>query len=515
MLNFQNAEIVSLQIANDFFGDVFAYKQTQTVSIEGSVVNYSNLSGISGTWNQFAPFLSGDNDLSNIIVNDWSFGRGRVESLTFNGEDDAREKRYSATFIVDASGFYSDMSASPYYSGVNYDLFKNIQDLSESISYNRPNRFEESYERSINLQLSQNFSGQNTIGLSKAIAHNLFGHLNLSGFLGSYTQLSDYRKIRSETYDVISKNCSFNEKIIKPTGTADWIVERSLGATTNENGITQATESAIIRVVKLPFLSRTAAAINAEINGSLGRCQALITAYYPDAATLKTDPISTTKAQNLFNGECGYEISYTNDPKWANLYSWEYALTFDEDQNGTKSCSEQGGVVGIGRPLLDKYPNALSGYYVVISGAPSRIQNFYSSQGGSKPTSQIARSFSRSQFKGTINYSLEYNDQDFGGAGNVSYYENSISDAKRNKLLIEYNIFNEKEIVQDQRNLTEGRLGQRISVEGNRNLTLSEALTFAKTKLIAASGVNVMRNASYEYNPVENSLSLNVEKEYF
>jgi len=37
MLNFQNAEIVSLQIANDFFGDVFAYKQTQTVSIEGSV----------------------------------------------------------------------------------------------------------------------------------------------------------------------------------------------------------------------------------------------------------------------------------------------------------------------------------------------------------------------------------------------------------------------------------------------------------------------------------------------
>ena len=515
--NFDNAELLTSSTQNLFFGDHFNYKQETQLSVRGSVLDLSARSGVSGVYSQISGFLSAGNDYGRVILNGWDLGRGRIESVSFEGADDFREKTYNVSLLIESSGDYSDFTGS-YYSGVDYRYFKNIQSFTETINYSKDTSNSETYTHSVDLQMSREISGHDPRAYAKFTAFNLFNNTNLTGFVGSYSNnFSGYKQVFSENFGVYDFSYGFNREITKPTGNLDYITNRSISTTLDQAGIVNVEESAEIRTFKLPLEGVLRSGIQSEIAGSYARCNASFANYITgDVYSLKTTPVNKSVQLNNFEGVGNYSVAYTNDPKFQSTYIWESTLSIDRDVQGIFSVSENGSVIGFGRPFVNKFSNAQAGYATVFAGAQSRLQSFYNKYGAGRTIYLKSTSRGKSEAQGFIDYSVEYSDEKFESAGNVRYYEDLRQTEKRVDLTVKYNVFNVDEIVQKQRNLTPGKFSQKILVEGTRNMSLGEAVSFAKGKAATPPGSpSVLVDAKYSFDPVNHSLTMDLSKEYF
>lgn len=519
MIDFQNASLVSYSHNSEFLGDgVFRYKITKQLSVDGYILDLSNQDGVSGIWSGMSGFISGATDYDAILLNGVNFGSGKINTINFRQGVDVRVKNYTANVTIWDSGnlFNLDQTGTgSYYSGINVNSYQYIDSLSETFDFSLSENNTSSYNHNVSIRVR---SGEiaNPILAAKIIAQNLFSGTNLQGFLGQQYTGFNTRKNYRESYNLITSECSFEERVEFGAFSGNYSLEYTNSFDVAENGVINVRENGTIRGLVEPRYGAAESGWNTERNNVFGRCSGIFDIYAPSGAyVLNTYPIQKGLEINTFDGVITYNMGYTNDPRINDLYSWEYTNRLNRADNGVYTVSENGNIAGFGRRLVEKFPNALSGWVVISGGIESRINNFYT---GNVPTpllplKLVNETNGRSEYEGTVVYARTYTDDLTLQTGvPIKKLEYSIADQEVVHLTNKYNIMNVKEVIQP---AGIGTLGQRalsINMNGSRTAVLADYISGAKS--VAANHIpsgkgsdTYIAGVNYDWNKNENSFS--------
>ncbi len=521
MLNFQNAEILSYSHKPEFLGENLRYKITKDITINGYILNLNNLSGISGTYNGINNFLVGATDYDHIFINNVDFGQGKVTNVSFdnNPTHDVKYKKYKASLTVyDSGNLFNVLSG--YYSGLNWDNAQILDNFNENFTYNANDDGGYSYDHSINLRFN---SGQNLpdtpIGMAKIFASGFFAACNLTGFLGINYQ-NNFRKTYQETYNLIDNSVGFREHVDFLNISGNYSAKFTHQLQINENGIVNVSENGEIKGLYDPLIQSMQSGLAAELPQSYSRCLDVYSGYgVTSLNNLNSNPINKNIVLNNFEGLATYSIGYSNDPKYQTFYIWDYTTTIDRSEDRVYTIAEQGRIDGIGRPLLDKYPNALSGYAIVRTGISNRIGMTYS---GANPyplkLNQISLTESRAPHAGNIGYSAVYTDDiTLFPISGIKKYEFQITDHAPVQAVNKFNILNFKEIIQPNNQATLGQRDFSIRMIGARGTPINTYLNYISGAIQPYKSLGndfFLSQCSYQFAPLENSLSMNLSFNY-
>lgn len=463
MLNFQNADLLSLSSQNTFLGDgIFRIGRMVDLTIEGNLLTLSNQSGVSGIMSGVEQFLQDSIDWQPVILNGIDFGSGRVIGWEFDAGTWVRSTRYTCNIQVYESGDIFNMTGS-YYSGLQ-DLFNNpatqtplIRDLQESFDFeiNRQNEYSYNYQVSLGLYSGV---GSNPIQLAQNIASGLlfssppFGFIN-NQWSGFYQNSASGKTYFTENYNTITNQISVGKtfKILNRSGCYSILLKHS--CQTNEDGITQVQENADILGFCQPIYNSALSGLQEELPKSYGRCSGMYEFYAPVSGyPLISEPISKNTTLNSFDGRINYTITYTTNPFYFNSgYYWEYTQSIAEDPATIINVSENGLVRGYGKlNTPEKFNRAVSGYNVVLGGVLPRASGFYFDfVGYNEPLHLIARDEGRSPYRGEVTYSREYTDDPtFIDDPYIQRSVITINQTLPKHIFGTYNVLNHKELVQ-------------------------------------------------------------------
>ncbi len=487
MINFDNAELLSLNQTNRFFQAGLRYGVSKDINVAGYVLDLTNQDGVSGIWSGEEVLIRGATDYHPVLLNGIYFGSGKVLNFNFDAGNDVRVKRYNCTLRVLETGNLSN--ATGYYSGIDFANYGLLENLSESIDF-AYNGGVPQYQHSIDVQFNSGANVTNPRTLAQNLASGLFSHLNLTGFLGDYLNVQNYRRFFTENYDLVSNRCNFAYTFdARVSGNYSFTYNTSVQ--TSEDGFSTVQENGVVVGLVYPYYNNAFTGFNTENANAFARCGQVFDVYKPSGAgALINQPIQKTQTLNQYAAQIDYQIAFSNNPKYNATYSWEYTQQVTRETNRAFTISEDGNVIGLGRGLVDKYNNAVNGYAIVKTGISGRCTGlYYSEVGGTSTLNLINSSEQKDQFLGTIGYSRTFTDD-------LSYL--NVSGIKQ--ALIEVNdtfpvrkvnivpIFNRNEIVQDGGIATLGNRGLSIKLKGARNLGYTGYLAYAKA-------------VAYGYNP--------------
>lgn len=523
MLNFQNAEILSYSHKPQFLGDNLRYKITKDITINGYILNLPNLSGVSGVLSGVNTFLNGSTDYDAIFVNNVNFGQGKILDISFdnNPTNDVKYKKYKATFTVyDSGNLFNVLSG--YYSGLNWNYAQVLDNFSENFSYALNDNGSSSYDQNISLRFNSGQAGtlpDTPIGMAKTFASGFFAACNLTGFLGiNYN--NNFKKFYTETYNLIDNSVSFKEHVdfLSLSGGYSTLYTHQLEI--DENGIINVTENSQIKGLYDPLIQSALSGLAAEFPQSYSRCLEVYSGYGPQSSyIINSNPINKNVVINKFEGTVNYNVTYSDNPKYQNLYVWDYTTTIDRNEDRVYTIVENGKIVGLGRRNLDKYPNAISGYSIVKTGISTRASGAYLAA-NPYPLSlnEISSSEGRAPFEGTIGYSTTYTDDiTLFPISGIKKYEFLITDKTPVQATNKFNIINFKEIIQP---LNQSTLGQRdfnIKMYGARGTPLSTYLNYISGAIQPYKNLGndfFLASCQYQFAPLENTLSMNLSYSY-
>ncbi len=249
-------------------------------------------------------------------------------------------------------------------------------------------------------------------------------------------------------------------------------------------------------------------------------------------------PTSIRIAHNKFAGEITIVTSFTNDPKYKHEAIWEYTLEAQKDTQNFYTITESGTVKGIGRPLDNKYDNALAFYNdqtngvgpgldqtSIESGMDTRINDFYTEASGrslgtfiSSGLPVIKSTFSSNETLGTISYSFTYTDNTLFSSGPIRKSELTVNITPPVHLIQKYDIFSFNEIYQDQHTSTRGKASFQISLKGARAaaVDVDAYLTAAKILIndnlpVGIGGDDFIESCQYSFAPEGNSFEMSLD----
>ncbi len=406
-LYFERVSLLSLSQEYKYLEAGFNYSNIKTFTIEGNVTDLGNVAGVVGIVDKIIQTTDDFYNYQDIILNSVSFGYGRVQSLSFVPANDVQLDRYSATLTTFNNGDLANLAGANYPS-VDTSNWSLLQNFTEDYNFTRKPNGGYSYTHSANIQFFQGPAGIDAIAQAKALAQSIFVGSALGFvFYAGYTSKVG-KRYYTETYDVITNACSFQETFDFDSDQGDYSAVFTDSIQLQADGIVNVTENAIIRGITNPNFRTAADGFDAVIGGAYARCNGLIATYgnYGDGVFTSAQPIPVSKSvnYNLFIGEITYTITFTNDPSYNNTYYWEYT-TEQTQQDGYFNASENGTVIGRATNRKEAYDNADAAVGLKISTVPSRISLLPNNPGGYY---QISNSRTDSPFKGTVSYSAGY-----------------------------------------------------------------------------------------------------------
>ena len=520
MLNFENASVLDYSHVHDFFGEgVVRWRVTKNIQVQGYVLALQQTVGVASTWTGIAGFVSNSVDYDDIQLNGISFGNGRVNSLSFAEGNDVQKKAYTASLTVWGSGDLSSLAGS-YYAGIDFSSFQQIESLSESFSYALNEAGNKAYTHNISLKTNSGYGLGNPINIAKQIASGLMASTNLTGFL--YNTGYSIKKRYQENYNLVTNECSWTENSEFVNNLNYYSLSYTNSIKTEANGITSVTENGDIKGLAVPLSGSAASGLAAQMPLFVGRATGMFANYGPPSGyPLNSLPITKQFDINSFEGTIKYDIAYSNDPRYSGAYSWEYTQQLDCSEDGTRTVVENGNIIGFGRRLLDKYPNAQTGWANVQPGISGRAIRFYNSNGGAGTGLYlVTQAQTNSAFNGTISYNYKHTDDLSIQPGNgVRKIKIDVTDDLPVSLVNKFAIVNTKELAQNSMIATVGKRSVSVAMQGIRTLTVNDFLSRA-TGIISTYKSDALGNdifassASYQYTPNESSFSMNTEFSY-
>jgi hypothetical protein len=519
-LDFSQAELLSFNSRSEFLGDNHVrFKTTKELVVEGFILNQNlrSISGISGTWTGISGFELQANNWQSIIIQNQNFGSGIINSISFTESPDVIKKKYTANISIYETGSPQNFPAGGFYSGINWTPFCEIESLDESITFDSD--FETStYNHRIDVKvLSSNISG--SVTAAKTIAANLFNASNLTGFSGQYNILTGLKTQYTESYDLLSAECSFNKRLEALANiTGNYTIGKTYTFNRDENGIVNVSERGEIKALQKPYEPILFTAVQTATGSSYTNCLNVFN-YYQEANNyaLSTLPLVKGSSMNVLEGTIDYEMIFTNDLNESGNYFWNYAHEFSADDKGIIISSENGEIIGRGDKSTNKYNSAVNGYDGISSAIQSRTSTLYGNYRSISPITVsnpsqfvlVRKNENFNDYLGTVGYRYDYSNDPSLSTGTFRKTDVTVTEDARVPLTQSVIIPAFAEVEQNRGNLTVGHRRVLVSLQAVKGTTFDQYMAQAKS---VASPYNIgnMDEARYSFNPNKNQFTLEI-----
>lgn len=527
-LNFPNVSLLGLAQESRILGAGFHYANSKRLSINGLITDLPATFGITGVWTGSLGMLATIANNANfqaLTLNGVNFGSGRITSLTFSPDgisNDVKTKGYTAELVVQESGDLFNLTGH-YYSGINTTNWQYLNSFNEDYQFQRKDNGGYSYTHSANIQFSSGVGATDAIVSAKALARSLFTGSNLGfAFYSGYTNKLG-KRFNRESYDLIDNTCSFDETFEFDADSGDYSVTRTNQFQLATDGIITVAENGQIRGIVDPTYRTAQAALAGEMGGAYDRCNTVFGLYAPaDPYPLISSPLVSSRTIDIFTNNLAYGVTFSNDISNYGAYTWDYTQQISYADDITR-VAENGTILGRGNKT-EAYNAALAGYEVVKAGAPARTAALYAAWVGSPYYFLDTQQIKWSPVKGAVEYGYNYsNEPVMVGTDGIKRIDTAIANERPIYMYGRFAIFNEKEIVQDQQQETEGASTISVALLGEKSVPLSAYLSNAKTVVNAIVGSGYapynttgyfLEDSTYTFNPNENGANVNVRYRY-
>lgn len=425
-MDFQNVKLLTYDHKNNFWGNNgFKYGSTVSFSINGYILDLNNTSGVKDVFQACKALSDSLGSIQEIIVNSVNYGKGKITNVSFDSGNWVKVTEYNVSVEIIQEGDLSSFSSKEFDNDIISSVKNSaefIQEFSESYSCDySSNEDSVSGTHSIDIRMSSLFSGDK-IEFAKNLASVLFSKTFLEKLSEiTYSKPPDgvRKDYYSENYDLINGNCGFKRSFSFTNSVNCFSTKRSISVNFGEDGITNVTESNSIKGECLsPTLFDSAeAGFQSEITGVFSRCSAVFTTYKTQFGIqndLINKELERGVKRNKFSGEIEYNITFTNDKRRKNDYTFEYTLDLSRSEDGIWNAVEAGNVRGndvIGSEA--KFNKAIAGYNIEKSGIKGRLDSFYT-KASPKPAGAtlklITRNLTYQPYDGIVSYSWSCTD---------------------------------------------------------------------------------------------------------
>ena len=426
-MDFKDVKLLTYEHKNNFWGDRgFRYSSTVSMSIKGYVLNLSNTYGVTGVLATCKALSDSLNSYQDIIINNINYGRGKINAVSFDSSNWVKVTEYTASIEIIKEGDLQSLTGDEFNNNIIASIKTGVQYLEEfSESYSADYSSNEdsiSGGHSIDVRVSTLFVGDK-IDFAKNLASVLFSKTfveNLSEI--TYSKPSELlrKDFYSENYDTITGACGFRRNFSYSNTTDCYSKKRSIVVSFGEDGITNVTESNSIKgeCLNYTLFDSAETGFASEISGVFLRCDAALTTYktqFGVVASLINKEVQRSVKRNKFTGEIEYSVTFTNDKRRKNLYTYEYTLDLSRSEDFIWNAIESGSVKGDGViGSSDKFDQALAGWNAENISITARVTSFYTSNALIKPSSpvlkHIAKNTTHHPFDGVVSYSWSYTD---------------------------------------------------------------------------------------------------------
>lgn len=513
MLNFPNVSVLGLSQDARFFEAGFQYASFRRLSVAGTINDLAEDWGVTGVWSGQEGVLTtiaNNSNYEGLSLNGVNFGSGRIENLSFEPGLDVKTKGYTANLVVYDSGNLFNFTGL-YYSGIDTSNFPNLNEFSESYSFDKKLNGGYSYSHNANIQFISGAQNLFAIGAAQSLARTLFTGSNLGfAFYPGFTNKQGKRYI-TETYDLINGTCGFQETFDFDNNLGAYSAIYTNSVQLDEQGIATATENGSIRGIENPNYQVALTAIATEMTGSYYRCSGVVTQYFPTGAILITTPLSQGRTIDIFNNNIGYSVVFNNSPTDQTNYFWDYTLQATK-QDGVSTVTENGSIVGRGENPTISFNRAQNGWNEVKSGIGARTTALFVTPYTPSTNYLEQKQESFSPYQGQVGYSYQYSN-DPTLISNSGIRRVDVSD-EENSPVYAYNkldIFNVAEIAQDDKQSTQGSQTTVVNMEGDKTIDLPAYLAKAITEIntrIPAGNDRYVGGSSYSFAPNEGSANV-------
>jgi hypothetical protein len=524
MLNFENARVLGLSVNNDFWGENFRFASKYEISVDGSIYNITNLSGVAPTWSGISGFDANNIDYTDIQLGGISFGSGRINLFEFKPGNDVQKKDYSANITVFREGNLNNLTGI-YYSGVN---FSNHGHLLEGFKENYDFSFQDgtySSRKSINSKFCSGIAGVSPIQMSRDISENLLTTNPILGFTGIFPNgLNNVaaRKIYSESYNLITNEVSISEGYDLENSLGNYSLKYGHSLTTDQNGITTITEKGDIRGLTPDYYSNAEYGFQLEGLNSFNRSNEIFN-YHIKQPDFPLAPVhlSLRKEINKFEGTISYSVTYSNSPTLNQDFIWEYTHEITKSNAGCFFTVKEGGrILGIHPCTMidDASPEVDAWENIIKPGIASRISSYYTEAttltNSLKP---VNTSLKKNPLAMEILYNQTYTDDPGYQIDGFRKIDVTVTDTYPTPVVNKFEVANVKELVQPAGIAKEGVRNISIKLVGNRGTDLSNYLAQAMRSMNSRvpTGDDIfIDGCNYSFNPIENEFTCNLVWKY-
>jgi hypothetical protein len=512
-LSFPNVSVLGLTQDSRFFDAGFQYASFRRLTIAGTVNDLSETFGITGTWSGEEGVLNtirNNHDYQALILNGVDFGSGRVESMSFDPGLDVKTKGYQANIVVYDSGNLFNFTGE-YYSGIETSNFSNLNQFSESYSFDKKLNGGYSYSHNAAIQFISGSNQLFAIGAAQSLARTLFTGSNLGfAFYPGFTNKQGKRYV-TESYNLIDNTCAFQETFDFDNNLGAYSATYTHSIQLGEDGVMTASENGNIRGIENPNYQIALSAVAVEMTGSYYRCSGVANAYFPTGAILITSPVSQGRSIDIFNNNINYNVVFNNSPTNQRSYFWDYSLQAAKN-NGISTVTEQGSVVGRGENESVAFDNARAGFSVVKPGIEGRCGSLFVSPYEPATNYLENKNESYSPVRGQVGYSYVYsNDPNLRANDGVRRLDLSVT---QNHPVYSWNkigIFNVATILQNDYQSTQGSQTATAVMEGDKTVGYSSMVGLGEATVNSNAPVGsdtYITDTSYSYNLNKNSTSV-------
>jgi len=507
-LNFQNISTLSIQQQSRFFQAGFNYANTKSIRINGLLTDLTNSFGVTGIWTGIDTTNKAAIDYQPLLINGVNFGSGRIISITYDQGNDVRLKNYSASIEVLDSGNLFNLTGTNY-NEINFSNAQYLQNFNENWSFNKKANGGYSSNHSASIQFTTGVGSLNAIESAKTLAKTLFTGSNLGfAFYSGYSNRQG-KRFFTESYNLIDKKCSFSELFDFNSDNGRYSATRVHNVSLDAFGIVLTSEQGTINGIENINYQNALAALNTELTGTYYRCSGVSFNYFPTGALLINSPLSQSRSFDLFANNLSYEISYSNNPNNSGTYFWDYTQQIT-NSNGIGTVSENGTILGRGTNPTISFSAAQNGLIITKSGIFERITGVFISSFNSGQNFIQSKSESYNPLGGQTSYGYSFsNDPSLISNVGIRKKEIVVSDNTPVHSYNKLNIFNYKEIAQDDKQSTVGVSTVDVKMEGDKTVGLPDFLTLATTSInsrIPAGGNIYIGAANYTYDKNNNSV---------
>lgn len=511
-LNFPNIATLSIQQRPVLLNAGFNYSTAKTLEIRGLLIDLTNSFGVTGIWTGINTTNLAAVDYQPLLINGVNFGSGRIASISYDQGNDVRLKSYSAIIDVLDSGNLFNLTGTNY-NGVDFSNSQFLEEFSENWSFQKTQNGGYSSNHSATIRFTTGVGNLNAIDAAKNLARTLFTGSNLGFVFYSGYANKQGKRFFSESYNAINKNCTFDETFNFDSDNGAYSATRNHAVSLSELGVILVSEKGQIRGIENINYQKALSALNGELTGAYYRSSGVASNYFATGAIILNSPLSQSRSFDLFNNNLSYEISFNNNPNNSGTYFWDYAQQVSR-ANGVGTIVENGTVLGRGANPVVGFSAAQNGFSTVKGSIYSRMSGAFITSFASGGNFLQSKSESYTPLASQITYAYQFsNDPSLIANSGIRKKEITVQNENvvhaNNKL----NIFNYKEISQDDKQATVGISTVNVNMQGDKTVALSNFLTLATSSINSRIPVGndiYIGGASYSYNKDEGTLESNL-----